>query len=147
VADETTDNRRAPRFVTSLPVFLRASGRPRAPVRIVDLSIHGCRVDEAWGLILDGTVWLTLGRLQAVEARAVWTHYSFAGLEFAVPLNQAVLDDLLAGAAQPPEAELAETSRRCESLAAGAFREDTALQLLRLADDCRAEAERAAPRA
>lgn len=142
--DQPIENRRARRFVTSLPTFLRASGRPRAPVRIVDLSTHGCRIDEAWGLILDRTVWLTLGHLQACEARVVWTHYSFAGLEFAVPLNQAVLDDLLAGAGSPPEAVLAETSRRCASLAAGAFREDTAAQLLRLADDCRIEAERAA---
>lgn len=137
------DLRRFPRHVTDLPAWLRSSGKARTQVRIVDLSTHGCRIDEAWGLILDSSVWLTLGPLQALHARVVWTHYSFAGLEFEVPLNPAVLERLLALAPAPTTAkaaELRDTSQRCSALAAGAFREETAAHLLDLARDCDAAA-------
>lgn len=137
------DQRRSPRFATNLKAWLRSSGKARAPTRIVDLSTHGCRIDEAWGLILDAPVWLTLGSLQALQARVVWTHYSFAGLEFEVPLNEAVLDSLLRNAPPPADDELAalrETSVRCRTLAESAIREDTAAHLLQLAQDCQGAA-------
>ncbi|HEX8573275.1 MAG TPA: PilZ domain-containing protein [Allosphingosinicella sp.] len=68
------------------------SGRPAAPVTVVDLSTHGCGIEAAGHCEPGSRVWLKLPGLESWPARIVWAEADRAGLSFDRPLHQAVVE-------------------------------------------------------
>ena len=87
------DRRRFMRHPVSVGAGLASdSGRPAAPVTVVDLSTHGCGL-EVSGHCEPGTrVWLKLPGLESWPAHIVWAEADRAGLSFDRPLHQAVVE-------------------------------------------------------
>ncbi len=132
------ERRRAPRVALNVPATMRERGRPGFPVRLVDLSTHGCRLELASGVPAGAPVWLKLGGLDSIYSRVVWSRDGFAGLAFETPLHEAVVERLAGGGAPSGEeaAALEEISARCRFFAARAEGDEQSEALLALARDC-----------
>ena len=89
------DRRRAPRAVLRLSASIREPGRGRTGVRIIDLSTHGCQIEATTGATADVWVLLSIAGIDTQYCRIVWRINEFAGLEFATPIAEAVLERLL----------------------------------------------------
>ncbi|HYE28276.1 MAG TPA: PilZ domain-containing protein [Allosphingosinicella sp.] len=86
------DRRRFLRHPVSVGAGLSAdSGRPAAPVTVVDLSTHGCGIEGAGHCEPGSRVWLKLPGLESWPARIVWAQDERAGLSFDRPLHEAVV--------------------------------------------------------
>ncbi len=93
--DGQRDRRRAPRAVLRLNASIREPGRSRTGVRIIDMSTHGCQI-EATAAAAPGTwMLLSIAGIETQYCRIVWRINEFAGLEFATPISEAVLERLL----------------------------------------------------
>lgn len=137
--DPDADLRKTRRFALNLPASLRERERPRSPVRVVDISTHGCRLELPYPLAVGSWVWLKLAALETQYARIAWSRDLFAGLEFARPLNEAVLNQLISRSTRLTErdaARLREISARCEQLAQARDTQAEAAPLQALARDC-----------
>jgi PilZ domain len=87
------DRRRFMRHSVSLGAGLSSdSGRPAAPVTVVDLSTHGCGIEVSGHCEPGSRVWLKLPGLEAWPSRIVWAEGNRAGLSFDRPLHEAVVD-------------------------------------------------------
>lgn len=95
IADSQEDRRRAPRAGLRLNATIREPGRSRVGVKVIDISTHGCRIEATSGASPDTWVMLGIAGLETQYCRIVWRAHEFAGLEFANPLADAVLDRLL----------------------------------------------------
>ena len=89
------ERRRAPRAALRLNATIREPGRSRVGVRVIDISTHGCRIEAPTGAYADSWILLSITGLETQYSRIVWRHHEFAGLEFATPLAEPVLDRLL----------------------------------------------------
>lgn len=115
-----SDRRRAPRAGLRLSATMREPGRSRTGVRVIDISTHGCRVEATTGPAADTWLWLSIAGLETQYCRVVWQCHEFAGVEFATPLSEAVLDKLLANQKHVSETtigELRDIARRTHRLA------------------------------
>ena len=118
---EGAERRRANRAALRLSATIREAGRSRTTVRLIDVSTHGCRIEASAAMTVDSWLWLSIAGLEAQYCRVVWQCHEFAGLEFATPLNEAVLDRLLDTQEQLSEAtikELRQIANRTHNLAA-----------------------------
>jgi hypothetical protein len=89
------ERRRVPRAALRLNATIREPGRSRVGVKVIDISTHGCRIEAISGASEDSWVLLTIAGLETQYSRVAWSVHEFAGLEFATPLSEAVLDRLL----------------------------------------------------
>jgi hypothetical protein len=89
------ERRRVPRAALRLNATIREPGRSRAGVKVIDISTHGCRIEAISGATIDSWVLLTIAGLETQYSRVAWSCHEFAGLEFATPLADTVLDRLL----------------------------------------------------
>ena len=65
------------------------------PVAIPNISALGCKIVVSdKNLRLDDTVWIRIERLSAIQAIIRWIASGEAGIEFADPLHEAVVDHL-----------------------------------------------------
>ncbi|WP_028969396.1 PilZ domain-containing protein [Sphingomonas sp. URHD0057] len=103
--DGSTDRRRAPRMAIRLNASIREPGRSRTGAKLIDISMHGCRVEITSGASQDTWVMLSIAGLETQYCRVVWRCHEFAGIEFATPLAEAVLERLL-----QDQQELSETT-------------------------------------
>src|SRR3954453_3616961 len=71
--------------------------RSRAAGRVIDISTHGCRIEAMPGVAVDTWVLLSIAGIETQYSRVVWSCHEFAGVEFATPIAEAVLDRLLQG--------------------------------------------------
>jgi hypothetical protein len=94
-AEIQADRRRAPRAALRLNATIREPGRSRTQVRVIDMSTHGCRIEATSGPSVDTWVLLSIGGLDTQYCRVVWQVHEFAGLEFAAPISEAVLERLM----------------------------------------------------
>ena len=136
---EQTERRRSERYALQLPASVRESGGGRVPTVVIDISTLGCRIEARGSFNRDKQLWLYLANLAAIEARIVWCRDSFAGLEFSVPLHQAILDSLIGDAdslAATDLEHLQDISKRSRWLAQRTQALDGAEELARLARDC-----------
>lgn len=99
-----TDRRRVTRTAFRLNATMRDGTRTKAQVRIIDISTHGCRIECSSGANADSWVWLNIAGLETQYCRIAWRAGEFAGLAFATPLAEAVLERLL------QQEEMTETS-------------------------------------
>ena len=87
------DRRRFIRHPVSVGAGLAAaSGRPGAPVTVVDLSTHGCGIEVSSHCEVGSRVWIKLPGLESWPSRIAWAQDDRAGLSFDRPLHQAVVD-------------------------------------------------------
>ena len=136
------DRRRAPRAGLRLSATMREPGRGRAGVRVIDISTHGCRIEATTGASAETWLWLSIAGLETQYCRVVWHCHEFAGLEFATPLAEAVLDRLLQGQQQLSESsvkELRDIASRTHRLATKQGDADTGT-LAELSTKCAVEA-------
>ncbi len=81
-----TNRRRAPRAPVSLDAKLGRGGLGRALCKVVDLSIHGARLQTYSALKQGGSIWLTLPGIPPVVADVMWADDFTAGCQFREPL-------------------------------------------------------------
>lgn len=134
---EHKDRRRTWRVALNLTASVREPGRSNIPIRIVDISTHGCRIELLNSPFAGSILWLRIAGLEAMQARIVWCKGDFAGLEFETALSESVLDSLVT--AQHPQAEttaadLRDLARRSKHHSTKSAHADT--NLLRLSKDC-----------
>ena len=89
------ERRRAPRSAMRLNATIREPGRSKMAARVIDISTHGCRLEALPGASTDSYILLSIAGLDTQYCRVVWSCHEFAGVEFAAPLAEAVLDRLL----------------------------------------------------
>lgn len=106
--DVEPDRRRAPRAALRLSATIREPGRSRVGVRVIDISTHGCRIEASSGAPAEAWVLLSIAGLESQYCRIVWRAHEFAGLEFATPIAEAVLDRLLQDQKQLSESTISE---------------------------------------
>ena len=103
---QSPERRRARRYGLRLSAVVRERGRGRIPIRVIDISTNGCRIELSCGLLVGTSVWLSIAGLETLDTRIVWCHEGFAGLEFTVPITEAVLDNLLQQQESPSEEDI-----------------------------------------
>lgn len=106
--DGESERRRAPRAALRLSASIREPGRSRMGVRVIDISTHGCRIEATSGASADSWVLLSIAGLDTQYSRVVWQAHEFVGLEFANPIVEAVLDNLLRDQKQLSESTVKE---------------------------------------
>ncbi len=114
------ERRRAPRAALRLNATIREPGRSRVGARVIDISTHGCRIEATSGASPDAWLLLSIAGIETQYCRVVWQANEFAGLEFANPLAEVVLEKLLKDQSSMTEksiSELREISRRTHRLA------------------------------
>lgn len=102
------ERRRASRTALRLSATMREAGRSRVGVRLIDISTHGCRIEATAMIAADSWLWLSIAGLETQYCRVVWQCGEFAGLEFATPLAEPVLERLLQDQRQLSEAAIGE---------------------------------------
>jgi hypothetical protein len=136
------DRRRAERAALRLNATMREAGRGRVTARVIDISTHGCRIEAGSGASVETWLWLSIAGLETQYCRVVWRCQEFAGLEFATPLSEPVLDRLLLDTKQLTEStitELRDIASRTHRLASKEGSVDTQT-LAELSRKCAVEA-------
>ncbi len=136
------DRRRAERAALRLNATMREAGRGRVTARVIDISTHGCRIEAGSGASVETWLWLSIAGLETQYCRVVWRCQEFAGLEFATPLSEPVLDRLLQDTKQLTEStitELRDIANRTHRLATKQGSADTET-LAELSRKCAVEA-------
>ena len=140
--DGDRDRRRAPRAGLRLNATVREPGRSRVGVRVIDISTHGCRVEAQSAASPDTWVMLSIAGLDTQYCRIVWRAHEFAGLEFATPLAEPVLERLLQDQSQLSEksiGELRDIANRTHRLGTVESSKDSET-LVELSSKCAADA-------
>ena len=78
----TTTRRRSPRAPVSLDASVGKGGLDRTLCKVIDLSMHGARLQSYSSLKQGSTIWLTLPGLGAVAADVMWADDYVAGCQF-----------------------------------------------------------------
>jgi hypothetical protein len=91
-----------------LNATIREPGRSKMAARVIDISTHGCRLEALPGASADSYILLSIAGLDTQYCRVVWSCHEFAGVEFAAPLAEAVVDRLLADQGQLTENAIGE---------------------------------------
>lgn len=91
---ENDGRRRSPRAPVSLDARIGKGGLGRTLCKVVDISIHGCRLQTYSALKRGSTLWLTLPGLTPVAADVMWADDFTAGCQFHAPLDIADFERL-----------------------------------------------------
>ena len=91
---ETTSRRRSPRAPVSLDAKIGKAGRTLC--KVVDISIHGARLQTYSSLKKGATIWLTLPEIGQVAADVMWADDYLAGCQFQQPLDPETFEKLAA---------------------------------------------------
>lgn len=91
---EFNGRRRSPRAPVSLDAHIGKAARTLC--KVVDISIHGARLQTYSALKKGATIWLTLPEGGSVAADVMWADDFVAGCQFHKPLEMDVFDRLLA---------------------------------------------------
>src|SRR3546814_18174526 len=77
--------RRSARAAVALDARIDRGGLGRALCRVVDLSVHGARLETYSALRRGATLWLTLPHLAEIIADVAWATAFVAGCDFPPP--------------------------------------------------------------
>jgi hypothetical protein len=102
------ERRRVPRTALRLNATIREPGRSRTSARVIDISTRGCRIEATSGASVDTWLMLSIAGLETQYCRVAWRCHEFAGIEFATPLAEAVLERLLSDQQQLSEVAIAD---------------------------------------
>lgn len=89
----TNGRRRSPRAPVSLDARIGKAGRTLC--KVVDISIHGARLQTYSALAKDSTIWLTLPEAGSVAAHVKWADDFAAGCQFQRPLELDIFEKLV----------------------------------------------------
>ena len=67
----------------------------RTLCKVVDISIHGARLQTYSGLKKGATIWLTLPDIGPVAADVMWADDFLAGCQFQTPLDTILFETLI----------------------------------------------------
>lgn len=87
--------RKGVRVGLSAEVTLRRTGRSSYRVKILDVSLHGCKAEFVERPKLDELVWIKFDHLQSLGAMVCWTRGFDVGLEFDRPIHPAIFEMLV----------------------------------------------------
>jgi hypothetical protein len=87
--------RKSQRVGLSAEVTLRRTGHGSYRVKILDVSLHGCKAEFVERPKLDELVWVKFDNLQSLEATVCWIRGVEVGLEFERPIYPAVFEMLV----------------------------------------------------
>lgn len=87
--------RRSPRTPVELMGGMRQSFAAAVSVRILDLSLHGFRVETHLRLEKGQNLWMRLPGLEPRHAKVAWVGHQVYGCLFTEPLHQAVLEAIV----------------------------------------------------
>jgi len=90
---EPNGRRRSPRAPVSLDAHIGKAARTLC--KVVDISIHGVRLQTYSALTKGSTIWLTLPEAGSVVADVMWADDYIAGCQFKKPLEMDVFDRLV----------------------------------------------------
>jgi PilZ domain len=91
---ETNGRRRSPRAPVSFDARMGQGGIGRTLCKVVDISLHGARIQSYSALRKGSTIWLTLPEIGPVAADVMWADDYTAGCQFQRPLSQTSFDQL-----------------------------------------------------
>ncbi len=91
---ETNGRRRSKRAPVSFDASIGQGGIGRTLCKVVDISLHGARIQSYSALRRGSTIWLTLPEIGPVAADVKWADEYTAGCQFQRPLSQASFDQL-----------------------------------------------------
>ena len=134
-----SERRRVHRFALRLSAMVRERGRGRMPVRVIDISTHGSRIELSCGLLIGSWVWLSIAGLDTIYAKIVWCRDGFAGLEFTTPIHDSVLDTLLKqhdNASEDDIKQLRDIAKRTRMLSAQSEGYTASEEMAELSRDC-----------
>lgn len=92
---ESNGRRRSPRAPVSFDARLGLGGLGRTLCKVVDISIHGARVQSYSALKRGSTIWLTLPEIGPVAADVMWADDYVAGCQFRTALDPEQFEKLL----------------------------------------------------
>ena len=87
--------RKSERVGLSAEVILRRAGHGSYRVKILDVSLHGCKAEFVERPNLDELVWIKFDDLQSLEAMVCWIRGLEVGLEFERSIHPAVFEMLV----------------------------------------------------
>lgn len=90
---DTNGRRRSPRAPVALDAHIGKGVRTLC--KVVDISIHGARLQTYSALVKNSTIWLTLPGVGAVVADVKWADDYLAGCQFQQPLEMDAFEQLL----------------------------------------------------
>ncbi len=93
---EVGGRRRSPRAPVSFDARLGRGGLGRALCKVVDLSLHGCRLQTYTAVKRGSTLWLNLPGAGPVAADVMWADDFAAGCQFREALTIETFDALVA---------------------------------------------------
>lgn len=93
---EMIGRRRSPRAPVSFDAQIGEGGLRRALCKIVDISVHGVRMQTHSALRAGSTIWITLPIGGLVAADVIWADDFRSGCRFRKPLSERLLRQLLA---------------------------------------------------
>lgn len=96
MSGHSEDPRRTVRIGFETEVGIRRAAEAYRLAVLNDLSSHGCSLDLVATVSLDETVWIKLPGLEARQGLVCWVSEYCCGIEFDLPLHQAVFDLLIA---------------------------------------------------
>jgi hypothetical protein len=88
--------RRSMRAPVSLDARIGRGGLDRTLCRVVDLSVHGAKLQTYSALRTGTSIWLALPNVGHHVAKVVWANDFEAGLEFIDPLSDEAFETLTA---------------------------------------------------
>jgi hypothetical protein len=144
VSPPVIERRHAKRIALRMSATIRERERARFRISVVDISLSGCRIETPTSLIEGAWLWLSVSGLETQYCCVVWSREGFAGLEFAVPLHEAVLDSLPGASCVADPAEiniLRDISLRCLRTADTLAETPEVVQLRALSKDCVVQAK------
>ena len=96
-ADFEPAERKSRRGATRAPVSLdvRIGKTGRTLCKVVDISIHGARLQTFSALKRGSSIWLNLPQIGQVVAEVMWADDYTAGCKFQIPLPVAVFEALV----------------------------------------------------
>jgi hypothetical protein len=106
--DGQPERRRVPRTALRLNASIREPGRSRMAARVIDISTRGCRIETTSVASADTWLMLSIAGLETQYCRVAWRCHEFAGIEFATPLAEAVLERLLSDQQQLSEVAISD---------------------------------------
>jgi hypothetical protein len=87
---------RAPVSLDASPDEEGPGGLARALCKVIEVSIHGCKLQTYSALRRGAAIWLNLPGLGRVTADVIWADDFAAGCQFHAPLEQLAVDALAA---------------------------------------------------
>ena len=88
------DRRTALRWSVDLVVKFREHKSCTLPVKLIDVSVTGCRLQTGFRLKSKEDAMIVLPGFEPLVARIVWNHDGQTGLRFVVPLHRAVVEHI-----------------------------------------------------